>query len=351
MQILVIGNFYQEAFGLHIAETLDAMGHVTRRFEPGVKSNRVGGRIGHRWDQVRGVVHAASDALPRVREHRMKALWRVAASGPLDLVILCHDFLWPREVTKLKCDTGAKVAMWFPDALVNFGKGYFMNAPYDGLFFKDPYVVKMMTAVVQSPVHYLPECCNPRRHRLPEGEEPGEEYRCEITTAGNPHSWRMATYTQLDEYDVKLWAAPVPLWMPGGPAARMHQGRPVRNEEKAKAFLGAKIVLNNLYIAEVWGLNARAFEATGIGAFQLLSWRPGLQQLFEDGKELVSFSGMEDLKQKIDYFLTHEDERSEIAQAGKVRALRDHTYTHRLELLLETVAGRAEGYDLPEIRY
>ena len=57
MSIHVIGKFYTEGFALHISETLSAMGHAVRRFEPGYKSNRIGGRIGHRLDQVRGVIH------------------------------------------------------------------------------------------------------------------------------------------------------------------------------------------------------------------------------------------------------------------------------------------------------
>ena len=352
MHILVIGNFYEEGFALHIAETLSAMGHDVRRFEPGIRSNRIGGRAGHRLDQVRGVLHAASDVVPGIRARRMRALWREAERGPVDLVIACHDFLWPAEVEELKRRTDATVAVWFPDAQSNFGKGFFMNAPYDALFFKDPYVVDVLAGVLQGQVYYLPECFNPQRHALPEEEEPpGVDYRCDITTAGNQHSWRVAVYTHLANYDVKLWGPPAPLWMPAGPVAGMYQGRSVRNLEKARAFLGAKIVVNNLHYGEIWGLNARAFEAAGIGAFQLISWRPGLHQLFEDGKELVSFTDMGDLVDKIDHYLGSDAERSAIAAAGKARALREHTYTRRLQLLLDTVAGDAKGFDVPAIAY
>ena len=99
MNILVIGKFYTEGFALHIAETLAGMGHSVRRFEPGFRSGRIGGRFGHRLDQVRGVIHSATDSLPSVRALRMKALWRVAEQGQLDVVIVCHDFLWPAEVS------------------------------------------------------------------------------------------------------------------------------------------------------------------------------------------------------------------------------------------------------------
>lgn len=351
MNILVIGKFYTEGFALHIAETLNAMGHAVRRFEPGFKSARIGGCLGHRLDQVRGVIHSATDSLPSVRAKRMKALWQVAKQGPLDVVIVCHDFLWPAEVAELKHRTGAQVAMWFPDALVNFGKGFFMNAPYDGLFFKDPYIHHVLGDVLQSPVHFLPECFNPARHWLPEeqvGHDP--KYQCDITTAGNQHSWRVAIYKHLADYDVKLWGNPAPLWMNPGAVANMHQGRGVYNHEKVRAFRGASIVINNLHYGETWGLNVRSFEAAGAGAFQMVDWRPGLGQLFEDGKELITFRSMADLKQKIDYWLPREAERRAIAEAGMRRAHAEHTYELRLALLLDTLAGTQHGYPAPQIR-
>lgn len=351
MNILVIGKFYTEGFALHIAETLTGMEHVVSRFEPGFKSARIGGRFGRRLNQVRGVIHSATDSLPAVRAWRMKSLWKVAEQGPIDVVIVCHDFLWPAEVAELKSRTNAQMAMWFPDHIANFGRGFFMNAAYDGLFFKDPYIVHALGDVLSSPVHYLPECFNPERHWLPE-DEIGHDaaYQCDITTAGNQHSWRVEFYKNLTNYDVKLWGNPAPLWMAAGLVSGMHQGRPVYNHDKVRAFRGARIVVNNLYYGEIWGMNVRSFEAAGSGAFQMVDWRPGLNHLFEDGKELIMFRSMEDLKQKIDYWLPREAERRAIADAGMLRAHAEHTYALRLSLLLDTLAGTKHGYPIPKIR-
>lgn len=351
MNILVIGKFYTEGFALHIAESLSAMGHTARRFEPGFRSGRIGGKLGHRIDQVRGMLYTSSDGIPAIRARRMHALWEEAEAGPLDTVIVCHDFLWPDEVSELKRRTGAQVALWFPDALVNFGRGYFMNAPYDGLFFKDPYIKHVLGDVLQSPVYFLPECFNPVRHWLPDeklGNDP--EYQCDITTAGNQHSWRVAFYKHLADYNVKLWGNPAPLWMNAGAVAGMHQGRGVYNHDKVRAFRGASIVINNLHYGETWGVNVRSFEAAGAGAFQMVDWRPGLNHLFEDGKELITFRSMADLKQKIDYWLPREAERRVIAEASMRRAHAEHTYALRLNLLLDTLAGKQLGYPIPQIR-
>jgi len=352
MNILVIGKFYTEGFALHISETLMSMGHAVRRFDPGYKTNSMSGKIWHRLDQVRGVIHAATDALPDIRARRMRRLWKAAEQGPLDMIIVCYDFLWPDEVSELKRRTGASIAMWFPDAITNFGRAFFMNAPYDALFFKDPYIVHALSDVLESPTHYLPECFNPARHWLPE-EAIGHDsaYQCDITTAGNQHSWRVAFYKNLVDYDVKLWGNPAPLWMASGKVERMHQGRSVYNQEKVRAFRGAKIVVNNLHYGETWGVNVRCFEAAGAGAFQMVDWKPGLSQLFEEGKELVSFRSIADVKQKIDYWLPRQEQRQAIAEAGMRRAHAEHSYMLRLQLLIDTLGGKAAGYALPQIRY
>jgi len=352
MHILIVGKFDSEGFALHIAETLAAMGHSVCRYEAGLPSDLLGRLIGHRMRQVREVLYTTSNNLPRVRAARIKRLWATIEEAPVDLVLVCYDFLWPAEVEELKRRSKAQVALWFPDSVANFGRAFFMNAPYDGLFFKDPYIVHALCGVLQSPVYYLPECFNPERHFLPDteiGDDPA--YRCQITTAGNQHSYRVAFFQNLADFDVKIWGNPAPLWMRTGKAAHMHQGRGVYNHDKVKAFRGATIVLNNLLYSEVWGVNARCFEAAGAGAFQMVDWRPGIGQLFEDDKELITFRGISDLREKIVYWLPRNEERKAIAAAGMRRAHAAHTYKLRLDLLINTLNGTQKGYRMPSVAY
>ncbi|MBX9867854.1 MAG: glycosyltransferase [Burkholderiales bacterium] len=346
--VLIVGEFSTESFGLHIAETLSEMGHKVLKFIPGYNAPQGGNLLLHRMNQVRRVIHHATNEIPRIRARRMKVLWSLAKEQSIDYVIVCHDFLQPKEVQNLKELTNAKICLWFPDALVNFGKGYFMNAAYDGLFFKDPFIVKALMSVPLSPVYYMPECFNPKRHKL-DADSISEEYKCEITTAGNAHSWRVAFYQHLKNYHVKIWGPTAPLWMPIATTKQMFQNKMVFNGDKAQAFLGAKIVLNNLHYGEIWGLNVRTFEAAGIGAFQMVDWRPGLEQLFKDGEEIISFKNLDELHSKIEYWLSHPSERQKIAHAGKARALHEHTYELRLKLIFATLEQQAHGFPLPII--
>ena len=73
--------------------------------------------------------------------------------------------------------------------------------------------------------------------------------------------------------------------------------------------------------------------------------------MFQDKRELVTFSGMVDLKDKIRHWLPRDHERRNVAEAGMRRAHAEHTYEHRLRLLLDTLAGTQRGYPPPDIRF
>ena len=76
-------------------------------------------------------------------------------------------------------------------------------------------------------------------------------------------------------------------------------------------------------------IKTRSFEIPGCGGFQLSESAENLENYYEMDKEIVCFEDIRDLKEKICYYLSNEDERAAIAQAGYERTLREHTYVHR----------------------
>ncbi len=82
-------------------------------------------------------------------------------------------------------------------------------------------------------------------------------------------------------------------------------------------------------------LNPRTFELAGAGAFQLVDQRRELPRHFEPGVEVETFADMRECRKKVAYYLDHDDERREIAENGYRRAVREHTYRHRMEEAVE----------------
>ncbi len=82
----------------------------------------------------------------------------------------------------------------------------------------------------------------------------------------------------------------------------------------------------------------RFWEAASFESLLLIK-DPGIviPHPYEDRVHCVYFDELEDLKEKIDYYLAHEDERLAIAKAGREHTMKYHTNARRAEQFLEIV--------------
>ncbi len=113
-------------------------------------------------------------------------------------------------------------------------------------------------------------------------------------------------------------------------------------DEVGRVYSQAKVVFNTSIAGDV---TMRIFEGSGCGALMLTdSDQNGLRDLFEIGNEIVLFRDDEDLIEKISYYLAHDKERVEIAEAGYRRTTEDHTYGHRAQRILELTQGADLGH-------
>jgi glycosyltransferase involved in cell wall biosynthesis len=84
-------------------------------------------------------------------------------------------------------------------------------------------------------------------------------------------------------------------------------------------------------------INYRTFETTGCGTFLLTNYTPGLEKLFDIGKEIVVYNDLNDLDNKVKYYLENEEEREKIAKSGYERSKKDHTYFERSKKLIQII--------------
>jgi len=60
-----------------------------------------------------------------------------------------------------------------------------------------------------------------------------------------------------------------------------------------------------------------------------------LAREFEDGKEIVMYRSLEEMVEKVQYYLEHEEERRQIAHAGYEKVLREYNYAEKLRRIFE----------------
>ena len=99
-------------------------------------------------------------------------------------------------------------------------------------------------------------------------------------------------------------------------------------------FKTARINLNITLRSIKSGIPLRAFDILGAGGFLLTNYQADFGGCYVPGEDFVYYESREDLIQKIDYYLTHEEERAAIAESGFQRTAANHTYRHRVEEIL-----------------
>lgn len=76
-------------------------------------------------------------------------------------------------------------------------------------------------------------------------------------------------------------------------------------------------------------IKARHFEIPACGGFTLTSPADDLENYFKIGEEMEIYNGLDDLVEKVKYYLSHDEERNRIALAGYERTIKEHTYEKR----------------------
>jgi len=104
--------------------------------------------------------------------------------------------------------------------------------------------------------------------------------------------------------------------------------------EMAAHYGRAKIVVNMCVNEDV---NMRVFEAMGSGAMLVTDPAIGLEDLFEDGRELVIYRDLDDALAKVRRYLDDDEGRTRIAAAGQAKVMDAHTYAHRTATMIEEV--------------
>lgn len=83
------------------------------------------------------------------------------------------------------------------------------------------------------------------------------------------------------------------------------------------------------------GIPLRAFDIMGSGGFLLSNFQADYLDDFVPGEDFDYYESKEDFINKINYYLTHEDERIAIAKNGHDKVAAAHTFRHRVREMLQ----------------
>lgn len=110
--------------------------------------------------------------------------------------------------------------------------------------------------------------------------------------------------------------------------------------KQAEAYNRAKLGLSVMRWQDEVGVHIKPMEITASGTACLAGWRGGIHDLYEEDREIVTFRNLPEAAQKARSLLDDDAKLSALAEAGRARTLRDHTWAKVMNGLLATIQQR-----------
>ncbi len=102
-------------------------------------------------------------------------------------------------------------------------------------------------------------------------------------------------------------------------------------------YNACKINFNATSLQMREAVNQRVFDVPACGAFLLTDHQKAIEELFEVGKEVITYKEPEEIPELVRFYLRHDTEREKIATRARERILNEHTYVHRLQKVIDVM--------------
>lgn len=274
--------------------------------------------------------------LPAVKQRNRQLLQKAAEFRP--------DVLWlttgnrnilPQTLASIQRTHGCRLVLGSTDSPLIFANPFQdrIAALADLALVNDLYHATQFRELGARRVVCLPlSAMDPDFHRP---RQPDESRRrsltCDIAFIGTllpPHiySERVNALAALRDFNPGIWSIhDVP------PELRPFLRGEALGEPMLEILSAAKLTINPHGQTMQYGGNMRLFEAAGAGTLQITDDRPGVHKWFTPGENILTFRDERDLRDKVAYFLAHDDEREEMARRAREHVLARHRYDQRVE--------------------
>jgi spore maturation protein CgeB len=261
------------------------------------------------------------------------------ARPDLVLVIGAPD-LDPELVKSMQGLARSRWVNWFPNDMRTAFEAVTLAEPYHEVWAVGTDVAARVSGALNRRVGLLPLACDPSVYRPVRVRD--QQYRANVVFAGAATSRREALLSNLVEFGLAIWG-------PGWRRTSLRdycRGEGLRTEDFVRAYGGASVAINIHHTADCRDTreaccNQRLFEIASIGVLQVVDRRDDLDRWFVPDDELLVFETGEQLRQIVEDALQDLPAAERIAAAGRQRLLAEHTYMHRMDVLLGEPAGPA----------
>lgn len=235
--------------------------------------------------------------------------------------------------------SGVATAFWFVENSRVLTYWREVAPAYDVFFAIQPAFLEALREAGSPKAVYVPTACDASRH-VPVALTPEEESRfgAPVSFAGAPYLNRRYVLPAVSNLGLRVWGEG---WEKTELSAQAAEGgRRFDLAEMVRIFAASKVNLNihsathvNALDPDADYVNPRTFELAACGAFQLVDDRQPLRDLFTEA-EVVAFRSVAEMRDQVRYYLERPEERAAVAARARLRALAEHTFQHRVRVML-----------------
>ena len=208
---------------------------------------------------------------------------------------------------------------------------------YDCVFTPRKFALDEILAMGVKRAEYLPFAFDPLiSHPIDVSKEDRRRFGSDVVFVGTYEKERLVILEGLGVYDLAIWGNAWNKISRFSPIRKSVRFQEVVGDGILKVFGSSKVVLGFLRKKNRDTHTMRTFEIPASGAFMLHERTDEALSFFEEGKEADYFSTLEELKEKINFYLKNDEKRKNVAIAGHKRAISSgYSYFDRAKRVLK----------------
>lgn len=269
-----------------------------------------------------------------------------------DLILVYKGaFMMPETIHQWKKE-GIPVVIFFPDVSFLAHGNYIPKCIpyYDFIFTTKSFGSKDLASLFKYPkenVHFMLHGYDPLVHKK-YTITTGDTMINDASFIGN-YSHHKADYlaylkNNIENFDLKIWGS---TWHQNSYAVLSGSIQHVTVIGNAYAYAINASKINIALLSEVVAgassgdqITSRTFHIPGSGGFMIHQRTDELLTYFSEDRDVVCFSSKEELRDKITYYLNHENERNNIAQEGYKNVQKNHSLDVRANEVIQVLTRK-----------
>jgi len=336
MRILYIGSVSPTACASYYANAAEDLGHMVFRFDPKLfeSSSPLDStliRIAKR-PRPKNILSAKEQILNQCKENKIDLILNLAENFlSVDFLKSVKDLPNPPKILYHSHDNN------FSSGILKPNDFFESLALYDCVFTTKSQNLQRYQMLGQPLSFFIPSAFEPTVHRpIPSAESKLGTSLFEISFVGTYDRSRDKFLQVLDWNDLYVWGD---RWKRFS-EYRKHKSHIVPQAvyfpDFADILSHSKITLGLLREEAHDRHTQRTFEIPACGTLQIAPRNEEILSFFDENKEIVCFETVDELKDKVSFYLKNERERNRIAHNGHLRVLNSgHTYKDRVKTMLE----------------